>query len=832
MSQELSLDTQCGLYHIKKPYQYVGQEHLSYNKEWKDGDIKIAFAFPDKYEIAISNLGQRILYDIVNKTEGFIADRVYAPDFDFREMLKSSSTPLYSLEAKKELKAFDFIGFSVQYELCYPTLLEMLNLSNIAIKRTERKEEDPIIVAGGPCCYNPAPLSDFIDIFMIGDGEDLILEMMEKYKELKASNTSRKDIILELSKLEGVYNPGLKNKTKKRIVQLEQSNHPTSNPIPYSSSVHDRTVIEIRRGCGRMCRFCQSGHINLPIRERKAEDIIQLVKESIKTTGYDEYSLLSLSSNDYTNIESVIEELSCDLNEKRVSASLPSQRIDKYSAKLANLVQGVRKSTVTLAPEAGSQRLRNVINKNLTEDQILETILTCYKNGFTSVKLYFILGLPTETFEDLDELAELLNKIKYRAKLLRNELGLKDVIKITCTMSIFVPKPFTPFQWNAQDSEETVREKINYLLDKTKHIKGVKINYHNRFVSKVESALARGDESLGLFSQKLFEAGAYMTTWDENIDYELWNNTAKECGFSIDELAQKQFELDENLPWDVIDTGIDKEWFVQEHNKALNAENTIPCEFNCVNCGVCKNFKTHKVIDKPYEAKITQCDKVEGKEPVKYRIKLTKENELRYLSHLDWQNTIIKSLYRSGLNLVFSQGFNPTPKISLGIALPIFLESSAELIDIDIYDDLTPKSLMKILNNSLPNNIKIIEIKKISKETKSIDIIAQWAEYEISPLKKGILNSEELLYIIDKISSSDQIFIEKKNKKGITKLVNIKPSIKSVTLVEETLKLILKAGQNVDLPSVKADEVMKLYHPDVEFKIKRTKFFDENLNEL
>lgn len=792
----------------------------------------MALAFPDKYEIAISNLGQKILYDVINSSENLIADRVYAPDFDFRQILKEENISLYSLEGKRDLKDFDFIGFSTQYELCYPTILEMLNLGKIPLKRQDRTEVDPVIIAGGPCCFNPAPMSDFIDLFMIGDGEEVIIEIMNKYKELKAKKIPKTEIIKELAKIEGIYSPELKNSTKKRIVQFDDNYQPNLNPIPYSSSVHDRTVVEIRRGCGRMCRFCQSGHISLPIRERKAENIINLVKDSIKKTGYDEYSLLSLSSNDYTNIESVIEELSCEMNEKRVSASLPSQRIDKYSTKLANLVQGVRKSTVTLAPEAGSQRLRDVINKNLTEEQIIDSILNCYINGFTSVKLYFILGLPTETFEDLDEMAELLRKIKYRAQGLKAEKGLKESIKITCTLSIFVPKPFTPFQWHKQNTEEELKEKIDYLLAKTKSIKCVKINYHARHVSKIEAAFARGDEKLGEFLLKLNQAGAYMTAWDENIDQTLWDSLAQECSISLDELATKQFNLDENLPWDVIDVGINKSWFIQEYKKALQAENTIPCEFNCVGCGVCKSFNVKKIVDEPYAAKIKEPSKTETKEPIKYRIKLTKENELRYLSHLDWQNTIIKTLYRSGLDLSFSQGFNPTPKISLGIALPIFIESKCELIDIDIYNNLEPENLKEVLQASLPKNIKILDIVKIPKDTKSIDVIAQWASYEFNSLKEGVLNLDDMLYIIERISSSDEIFIEKKNKKGIKKLVNIKPSIKSVEVVENKLCMILKVGQNIETPSVKADEVIKLFYPNVEFRIIRTKFFDENLNEL
>ena len=833
MTNLLPIDMQCDLYKVKKPYQYVGEEFLSYNKDFDSAKVKMALVFPDKYEIAISNLGQKILYDFVNSDERFLADRIYAPDTDYRQILIEKDETLYGLESKHKAYDFDILGFSLQYELSYPTMLEMLRLAKIPVLRKERIDNDcPIIMAGGPCCFNPKPISNFIDLFMIGDGEELLIEVLEAYQKLKEQGLKRNEIILELAKIEGIYCPELNNKTKKRVYDINKNNKAPKAPVPYSSSVHDRTIIEIRRGCGRMCRFCQAGHVTLPIRERKATNVISMVEDSIAQTGYDEYSLLSLSSNDYTNIESVIECLSEKMNKKKVSVSLPSQRIDRYSQKLAQLVRGVRNTTVTLAPEAGSQRLRNVINKNLTEEQIIDTILNCYKNGCSSVKLYFMIGLPTETYEDLDEMANLFAKIKYKSKEIRKELELRDALNLTCTVSIFVPKPFTPFQWCGQCSREEVGNRIKYLLEKVKPIKGVKINYHNSFTSKLECAITRGDERYNDFFLDLHKQGVYLSSWDENIDKIQWLNLAMENGIDLDYEAEREYSLDEELPWDIIDIGLDKSWLQEQYNNAMQAVNITPCEFNCVKCGVCKNLKTHKVIDKPFEYQPTQKEIATIQEPKKFRLKFIKENEMRFISHLDWQNTVTKMLFRSGLKLNFSQGFNPTPKFSLGIALPIFVESQCDLMDIEILDDISENELIERLNSVLPKNIKIIQTNKIDKTALPIDIWAQWALYSFEPLNKGISKNEKMVYIKDKISSSNEIFIEKISKKGIKKLVNIKQSIKSVEVSEDKLYMILKVGQAEDIPSVKPEDVVKLFVSDIDFKIRRIEFYDKDMNKL
>lgn len=830
------------LYNCNKPYQYVGGEFLSRNKSFKDAKVRFAFAFPDKYEIGISNLGQRVLYGLVNDHPDFMADRVYAPEKDFKESLIKSGKELYSLECKKSLKEFDIIGFSLQYEMSYPTVLSMLNMSGINVKSAVRKEDAPIIIAGGPCAYNPLPLSNFIDAFLIGDGEDVILEVCEMMKGAKAQALSRQEKLKKLSEIEGVFVPAFPKKIRKKISQISYDNALKAYPIPFSSAVHDRATVEIRRGCSRMCRFCQPGHVNLPVRERTAEDIIKIAKELVQNTGYDEYSLLSLSSNDYSNIKEVIKELAVDFNEKKVSVSLPSQRIDGFNLELANLVQSVRKSTMTLAPEAGSQRLRDVIRKNITREQILDAALTLYENGWSKIKFYFIVGLPTETYEDLGEMAELLAEIRHKSRYIKKLKELKHSLDITCTLSIFVPKPFTPFQWSGQLNLDEVTKRIHYLKDKTKPIKGLKINYHEQFVSQIEAVLTRGDKKLCDYIEKLYEKGCYLDAWGEYFNKDIWQQTADELRIDLDKLSQTEYPIHLPLPWDFIDIGVEKDWLIKEYQDALKSKTSPSCETGCVNCGVCKNFKTKKVMDKSYLAQSKIKDKCEDKDDsaiqkttTKYRIKLTKTGILRYFSHLDWQNTFLKALARSGLNIAFSQGFNPSMKVSLGVALPLFIESECELVDIEIYDDLKTDEIQLKLEKILPHGCKILEIKKLNKEAKAIDHTVQWAEYEVKLFNETLHKFDDLRYNIDKVLSSDEILLTKKNKKGILKTTNIKPAIKSYRFEGKSLFIVLKTGQggqHVVAPSVRADDLMKIVAPDILFDIKRIKFFDENINEI
>lgn len=838
------------LHNCTKPYQYVGGEFLSYNKDFNSADVRVLLAFPDKYEIGISNLGVRVLYEQINKTDSYMADRVYAPEPDFKP------NPLYALESKKNAKDFDIIGFSLQWELSYPTVLKMLEMAQVPYKNSERNDEHPIIIAGGPCTYNPLPVSDFIDAFIIGDGEDIIIEICDVIKETK--NKSRKEKLEALSKLEGIWIKGLTQTVTKRIAQLKKETAPTRYPIPFSSSVQDRAVVEIRRGCGRMCRFCQPGHVTLPIRERSGEDIVDITKELVKNTGYDEYSLLSLSSNDYANINNVIKELSVDFNKKNISVSLPSQRIDGFNLELANLVQSVRKSTMTLAPEAGSQRLRNVIKKNISEEQILNAVLTLYENGWSKIKFYFISGLPTETLEDMDEMARLLSTIRYRTKQLKKEKGLKHGFDITCTLSIFVPKPFTPFQWCGQTDLDKVTEHIKYLKSKTDKIKGVKINYHEKYVSQIEAVMTRGDDSLCKYVEALYKKGCYLDAWGEYFDKNVWRETAEECGFSLEEKAQKTYELTDDLPWDFINIGVNKEWLKSEYKKAFNQPNELnlqpTCQNRCVSCGVCFSMHTGKVMAEPFtpseqaqklvieERKDPSvCTKENNRVLYRYRLKITKQGILKYFSHLDWQNTFLKALSRTNLNIAFSMGYNPTMKVSMGVALPLFIESDGELIDIELLEDTSTEKIKEELTKVLHENAKVLEVKKLDKNVTSIDTTVQWAEYKVDFYSiSELYKIEDIKYNVDKVCSSDEILITKKNKKGLEKTINIKNSIKSYRFEDNCLFIVLRTGQQGEIPPVRIDDFINIVAKEITGEINskfipditRVRFFDKELRVL
>lgn len=834
------------LKNVNKPSRYTGGEIGSIIKNPSEITINFALIFPDLYELGISNLGCKILYNVLNKEPYIWAQRAYAPDIDMKEQLEQNNIPLFAHESKQPLKTFDIMAFSLQYELSFPTVLGILKLSHVPIKNIDRKETDPIIQAGGPAAYNPLPMQEFIDIFNFGDGEEVLVEISKTLKTLKEKGATRDEKLFELSKIEGAYVPKFhKNfikengKIKKRICDLSKINELENFPISYAPCTHDRVVTEIRRGCGRMCRFCQSCFTNLPIRERKPEDIISSTGRLLENTGYEEYSLLSLSSNDYSNINETVKELSARHSADGISISLPSQRADSFNLELANMVQKVRKSTMTFAPEAGSQRLRDVINKNLTKEQILNAILTCYKSGWSRVKLYFMIGLPTETFEDLEELINLLKTIKLEALKLKKENGFNHHLDLTCTLSIFVPKPHTPFAWFGQNNPSLLQEKISYLINLVKKLKGVKLNFSNIFISQLEAIITRGDEQIGELIYKVFEKGAYLDSENHYMKKERWIDAATELNLNLDELSTQEFDINQTLPWDFIDTGVEKQWLQNEYNQALNNQNSIPCDKKCSNCGVCKNTNMKKKIFK--ENSFISCTKTppeidkNAQNSHFYRILLSKKDDLKYISHLDWLGTFYKVLKRSKIELVFSQGFNPSPKISASVALPIFVESDGEFLDIEIYNNFTENELKSKIEANLPEGATIINIKKITKNTPKIDQLVFWGKYSAQLEDYTLAKIDDLMYKINKLMNEEEFFISKANKKGLSQQINIRPSIHSIDIDKSgKLNFVIKTGQlgAEKIKQLRADDFLMAIFPQYNWSIKRTGLLNEKLEDI
>ncbi|MDD3419269.1 MAG: TIGR03960 family B12-binding radical SAM protein [Candidatus Gastranaerophilales bacterium] len=827
------------LYKVNKPSRYIGGEIGEIKKDFNSVDINFALVFPDMYELGASNLGCRILYDVLNKEDFIWAQRAYAPDVDMKLQMEENNIPLYATESKMPLNEFDIVSFSLQYEISFPTVLALLKLSKIPHRNDQRSDSDPIILAGGPASYNPLVMSEFIDVFTLGDGEEVLVEICTTLRHMK--DKSRDEKLFALSKIKGCYVPQFYKegqKVEKRICPLGDINALKNFPIPYSPCTHDRVVTEIRRGCGRMCRFCQSCFTNLPIRERSSEEIIDITDNLLANTGYEEYSLLSLSSNDYSNINAVVKELCAKHSPKGSSISLPSQRADSFNLELANMVQSVRKSTITFAPEAGSQRMRNVINKNLTEEQILQAVMTCYKAGWGKIKLYFMLGLPTETFEDLDEMIELLSKIKKTALDVKKENNYKHHLDLTCTVSTFVPKPHTPFQWFGQDSPELIQQKISYLISKVKLLRGVRLNFSDIFTSQLEAVFSRGDKKLCSIIEKAFLKGAYLDAWRENMDKNRWIEAAQEAEINLLEYSIKNIPTDETLPWDFIDTGVKKQWLINEYNQSLKDAVSKPCDKACSACGVCQTTGYKKVIfdENSYAAKEPQ--KTEQTKKIhSYRLVISKKNNLKYISHLDWVGTFYKVLKRSGLDIVFSQGFNPSPKISASVALPIFVESDGEFLDIELYDDKDPNTLKELIQSNLPEGAKIKSVVKIEKSTPSMDKMIFWGKYRAIICDKTLVKSLELRYKISELFNNEEIFIEKTTKKGLRQQINIRPSIKSIDVIDEQngeLEFIIKTGQlgSDTIRQLRADEFLDTIFPQINWCITRTGLLDENLKEL
>ena len=589
---------------VQKPGRYVGGEQGSIVKNLDDVDVRYAFCFPDSYEIGMSHLGMKILYHTLNMLDFVWCERVFAPWEDMERQMRENQIQLYALESHSPLCDFDIIGFTLQYEMSYTNMLNMLDLGGVPVLAKDRKGLKNIVMAGGPCACNPEPVADFVDLFSIGEGEEANNEICELYRKHKLLGSDRETFLREAAQIEGVYVPslydvsynddgtvaevtpkhGAPKKIRKRIIaDLDKVPYPEQFVVPYIETVFDRAVAEIFRGCIRGCRFCQAGYIYRPVREKSPEVVNRQSELLCRNTGYDELSLLSLSTSDYTGLNELLGKLLPWTQKEKINLSLPSLRIDNFSDELLQKIASVRKSGLTFAPEAGTQRLRDAINKNVSEDEIMSTCLTAFKGGYTAVKLYFMMGLPTETMEDIKGIADLAMKIIHLFGTMPDKPKGKGVsVSISC--ATFIPKPFTPFEFEPQDDVATIEEKQKYLVECVKS-KKIQLSWHDPYTSELEAILARGDRKVGKVIYTAWKSGCRFDSWGEYFDWNKWKSAFEACGIDPDFYAHRRREFDEVLPWDHIDYGIEKDFFIRQDKLAHESKTTPHCRLQCAGCG-------------------------------------------------------------------------------------------------------------------------------------------------------------------------------------------------------------------------------------------------------
>ncbi|XOF33348.1 MAG: TIGR03960 family B12-binding radical SAM protein [Candidatus Electrothrix sp. YB6] len=790
--QKIPLDSILPL--VEKPGRYIGGELNSVRPDYSRGNLSFALVFPDLYEIGMSHQGLQILYHILNRQPGLAAERCFTPDTDMEEQLRRHGLPLFSLESRRPLAEFDAIGFTLPYELCYTNILTVLDLAGIPLRAAERGEDFPLIIGGGACALNPEPVADFFDLIVLGDGEEVILELAAVLRSVKEAGISRAEALQRFAEIPGVYVPSLfevqydeDNGQRLTAVRPLKDGYPAVSRrivpelppvellirplVPFVKPVHDRLGVEIARGCTRSCRFCQAGMIYRPVRERSVEQIMELAEQGVQHSGFEELAMLSLSTGDYSCLPELLTGLMDRFADDHVSVGLPSMRVGTLTPEVIEQVKRVRKSGFTVAPEAGTDRLREVINKGITEEDLLTGCRDAFAAGWNVLKLYFMIGLPTETSEDIDGIIDLAIRT--------GKEGRGGRAQINVSVSTFVPKPHTPFQWHGQLSIAETTERLNYLKRKLPR-RGFRLKWHEPYQSFLEGVFSRGDRRLSALIEAAWQDGARLDGWSDHFRLERWLTAAEQLGLDLDSYLRTR-EQDEVLPWDHLHTGVDRRFLRQEYEKALTRAYTPDCrEHGCQQCGVC-DFKTVRpVVQKKKDragqeppattgsraATGTPGRSKGGQQTVfRYRVRYSRLEDGRFLGHLEMLQLIFRSLRRAGLPVLFSQGYNPSPKVSFSPALPVGMESEMEYFDLDLSRPLNrPTETAAQLNSHLPAFLTVQEILPVRKQTPRTEIIRYTCILpESADLDRAAVGIQTFL-------AAEQFMIERQRKKKTQEL--------------------------------------------------------------
>ncbi|MDX1762928.1 MAG: TIGR03960 family B12-binding radical SAM protein [bacterium] len=811
---------------VSRPSRYVGEEINAVHKDHGQVDVKVALAFPDTYEIGMSHMGLKILYDILNRRSDTVAERVYAPWKDMEEILRSEDRRLSTIESGLPLRAFDMVGFTLQYEMSYTNILNMLDLAGIPLWARERKRRDPLIIGGGPCAFNPEPLADFFDCFALGDGEELIHEIVEILREYR--HTDRQVVLKHLATLEGIYVPGhfeivhhpdgsirsMKRTgggpctVEKRIVRnLDEAPFPCAPLLPYMKTVHDRVTLEISRGCTQGCRFCQAGIIYRPVREREPSTLLHILEASVGNSGHEETSLASLSAGDYTALEELVGDVVRFAEERHVSVSLPSLRPGSLSTQIIKDIRKIRKTGFTIAPEAGTQRLRDVINKKIREEDILDTVTKVFDAGWETLKLYFMIGLPTETEEDLSGIVSLVYRVLKAAK-----ASNKRFKQINVSVSPFVPKPHTPFQWCAQDPPEEIRRKYGFLKQGLKHRK-INFKWHEPGISLLEGVFARGDRRLSAVLHQAWLSGCRFDGWTEEFKFDRWLSAFEACRLDPSFYVHRERHLDEAFPWDHLESGISKDFLAEEYRQAHQSTTTPDCRDGiCTLCGVCDDRTANVYAHRVQLPRMGH--RSAGKEDLqtlkRFRIRYTKVGKLRFLSHLELISLFARAFVRAGIPLAYSQGFHPHPKIAMGPALPVGVSSLCEFLDVTVAGSIFEETLQTRLNGVLPRGIEVSGVNWIPLQAPAISSIIHFSDYRIRIPRSAFTQAPGAQ--IEALLEREEICVTR-IRKGKEKVVNLRPMIADMVIEgkEEhnpvSLSVMIQAG---DKGGARVDEVLQV----------------------